>query len=243
VDVGSLEHDEDGDGVVDGLDNCPHIVAPQDDRDGDNVGDDCDPYPDVAGESIALFATMRAGDQPLTVNDAADQDPGSWTQLVDSLGFTGALGTDGNLYGEAFLPVSYDHLRISMGIDITNVVLGSASNQNQVALGTTDQLPLYFIELNQRPGMFDVAALTRFDGTTYSQVQSADLVNGIHTGPVFFDLTQQSNVYSAGEISWPGEPYTGGISDNVFQHANLISVRINNLHLEIRYLIIISSSN
>lgn len=239
--VAPLGHDEDGDGVVDVDDTCPHLVAAQTDRDGDTVGDDCDPYPDTPGESIALFATMVAGDQPLTFGTGGDPDPGMWTQGADSVRFSGALGSDQNLYGEGFLPINLANVRIAMGIDIVDVVPGSATNQNQLALGSTDQLPLYFIELNQRPGQYDVASLTHYDGVNYIQTQAADLANGIHAGPVFFQITQQANVYTSGEISWPGEPYTGGISDNVYQGANLVSVRINNVHLEIRYLIIINS--
>ncbi len=238
--VAPLGHDEDADGVVDVDDTCPHLVAAQTDRDGDTVGDDCDPYPDTPGESIALFATMVAGDQPFTVGTGAND--GTWTQLADSVQFSGALGTDLNLMGEASLPIDLANVTVAMGIDITEVLPGSASGQNQVALGTTDQVPRYVVELNQITSQFDVASITHFDGANYTQTQSADLANGIHPGPVFFRVTQQANVYTAGEISWPGEPYTGGITDNVYQGANLISVRINNVHLEIRYLIVIRSA-
>jgi hypothetical protein len=49
-------HDEDGDGVDDACDNCPHLPNPdQADGDGDGVGDVCDPNPTVARERIVLF--------------------------------------------------------------------------------------------------------------------------------------------------------------------------------------------
>ena len=40
-------HDEDGDGIPDREDPCPHVPGDRSDRDGDGVGDACDPNPDV----------------------------------------------------------------------------------------------------------------------------------------------------------------------------------------------------
>lgn len=49
-------HDEDGDGIPDACDNCPHVAnADQTDGDGDGVGDACDPNPDSPRESIPFF--------------------------------------------------------------------------------------------------------------------------------------------------------------------------------------------
>lgn len=61
-------HDEDGDGVADALDDCPHVADPdQADRGeravgaaADGVGDACDPEPAVPGDRIALFDPMIA---------------------------------------------------------------------------------------------------------------------------------------------------------------------------------------
>jgi Thrombospondin type 3 repeat len=52
----AIGHDEDGDGVDDACDVCPHVANPtQGDGDGDGVGDPCDPQPAIAGERIEFF--------------------------------------------------------------------------------------------------------------------------------------------------------------------------------------------
>src|SRR5215510_18061 len=88
--VSPFGHDEDGDGVRDIDDVCPHHPGTQIDRDGDRVGDDCDPNPTEPRDTIALFATMMPGDVPfsITTND------GTWTQREDSWAFSGVAQPD-----------------------------------------------------------------------------------------------------------------------------------------------------
>jgi hypothetical protein len=59
----TINHDEDGDGIDDACDRCPHVADNSDDGDNDGVGDACDPQPLIAKQRIAFFdsfATMRA---------------------------------------------------------------------------------------------------------------------------------------------------------------------------------------
>lgn len=51
---GTSVHDEDGDGLFDACDPCPHLIGGAADADGDGVGDLCDPTAD-ATERIAQF--------------------------------------------------------------------------------------------------------------------------------------------------------------------------------------------
>lgn len=53
-------HDEDGDGVDDACDACPHLADDQADLDGDGVGDACDPRPAQPTERIAWFDPFTA---------------------------------------------------------------------------------------------------------------------------------------------------------------------------------------
>lgn len=52
----TVVHDEDGDGIDDVCDVCPHVAdATQGDVDGDRVGDVCDPEPAIARQRIVVF--------------------------------------------------------------------------------------------------------------------------------------------------------------------------------------------
>jgi hypothetical protein len=57
-----LNPDTDGDGVLDGKDNCPlHKNADQKDSDGDGIGDACDPFENNE-EAPPLEAPNGTGD-------------------------------------------------------------------------------------------------------------------------------------------------------------------------------------
>jgi hypothetical protein len=76
-------HDEDGDGIPDACDVCPHIADPdQTDSDGDGVGDACDPEPDNPRQHIVVF-------DPFTSLDPAWHPNGSTTLLGDSIRLDG----------------------------------------------------------------------------------------------------------------------------------------------------------
>ncbi len=52
-----VNHDEDGDALFDGCDNCPGMMnADQADADGDGVGDACDPHPIAANHRVFFDA-------------------------------------------------------------------------------------------------------------------------------------------------------------------------------------------
>lgn len=235
-DVVPLGHDEDGDGVLDVDDNCPHMSGSLADSDGDGVGDICDPDAG-APNRIRLFATMVPGDQPFAINPFTD---GTFTQQADSLRFDGAALPP--LYSGLSMPLTAGDVRVAIGVDITNVLPTTAGEQNQFALAAADQPPLYFVEVLDIDGQFQRAQITLFDGTNYTGTASDDLATGLHTGALVLQTTQIVGVSVTLDAGWPGEPYTAQVMDAVYQGATRIEINTNNVHYEIRYLIVIDST-
>ncbi len=61
----AVGHDEDGDGVDDACDGCPHVFDPdQLDSDGDGVDDVCDPRPTIAKDHLGFFDPFVGGMRP-----------------------------------------------------------------------------------------------------------------------------------------------------------------------------------
>src|SRR5690242_3617777 len=58
-----IDHDEDGDGIADGCDNCPSLPnGDQGDADLDGVGDACDPRPSVDRDALVFFDGFAPAD-------------------------------------------------------------------------------------------------------------------------------------------------------------------------------------
>jgi hypothetical protein len=88
--IGSIpSHDEDGDGVLDGCDNCPSVPnADQTDQReiaaglaADGVGDACDPRPSLAGDAIVLFDSFVS----VQIDTQWSVYAGTWQSRADTL--------------------------------------------------------------------------------------------------------------------------------------------------------------
>ncbi len=90
-------HDEDGDGLADGCDNCPGFANPeQRDEDDDSLGDDCDPT-SSGPNTVLLF-------EPFSELTRWAPRTGDWEQVGDDVVFTPADEQDSARHTLAFAP-------------------------------------------------------------------------------------------------------------------------------------------
>ncbi|HTL35699.1 MAG TPA: hypothetical protein VL326_21365, partial [Kofleriaceae bacterium] len=207
----------------------------QADTDGDKVGDDCDPNPTIARDRIALFATLGPGDQPFTLFE----DQGTWVQRADSIELTGVPDAMGLFYGGLGLNMLLGDARIVFGLDVLDHM--NNAPQNQFAVGIVpDSGPYYYVEVNEGGGV-GYAEVTLWDGSTFSSPDQHLLATQVHEGPVFFQGTFVTNTSVRLDVSWPGEPYTAQMMDQVYQGGDAVQVNVNGTLVEIRYVCVITS--
>ncbi len=225
----SIGHDEDGDGVPDTFDVCPHIPGPQLDTDHDGVGDDCDPEPTNPRQRIALFAAMTPDDQPFSFRGSGD-----WTQRADAMHFDGKF--DGSMnYG-----VALQNAQITIGVDVSAVV--GATSQHQLALGATPDpsLPHHYVELNEMLPGLSLAAVTHFDGTSYSYPAAQLLSTGLHGGQILLQETALVGTSVQLDGGWPGESYHLSLPTTSYQGTDAVFFVANNLVLDLQYVCIVA---
>lgn len=151
-------HDEDGDGVGDACDVCPHRPdADQLDTDGDAVGDACDPNPSEPRERIVLFDpfTEIRPEWSITTTPAV---------IDDGLYFNAIAGSEA--LGLSLAP-ALDTFALS-GRIITG---GAAARQLTLNAGSTAH---YYCELYD--ATFAYLAMTyTFDSVTYMSSPKSNL--------------------------------------------------------------------
>jgi hypothetical protein len=224
--VHAITHDEDGDGIDDAVDTCPHVAGPNTDSDGDGVGDACDPHPDTAGDHIGLFSSLEPGTNPFDDITGFTQDPDGLRHVGDvSLFLTRPIGS----------------ARIELGFDIVTII---GTDQHQIALGVVRSAdPYYFAELNDNTAgtVHDLAVLS-YDGTNgYVPLASTDIPL-LHTGRGIHRLDVDATTHSYATVAgWDGELYTAMAATPQYAGGTKLHYALNGIELVLRYIIVIDS--
>lgn len=221
-------HDEDGDGLLDFEDPCPHVAGDAADRDGDGVGDACDPNPDVPTEHFLVFATMQPGDQPF-------DDASGFTQEPDALAFAG------NIYPAISHVVGT--ARIDIGFEIRGLV---GTGQHQIASGIDDatSATYYFDELNDDPGGIRDVGITAYSSANGYQVLAQVDPGPMHAGVglLRYDAIAGASPSHHLLAGWTGQMFQTSAATPDYRGGQGIKFAINGLDVAIRYVVVIVTS-
>lgn len=225
---GSLTHDEDADGIVDGIDPCPHLGGDNADSDGDGVGDACDPEVTLPRQRITRFEAFENGVAP-----DLNADPG-WVQRADAIAWPGLT------FGFVeWNPHAVTDVDISAGFDILSIPAAS-SHQILIALEQPGGARTYGEIYSTQAGAF--TGVTHFDGTTYNNYDQINFA-AIPTGRVDLafhafasprDLSMTASFQSIGTRRSQTAAASYGPSP-------ALGVTVRDLAVELRYLLVIET--
>lgn len=170
--------DRDGDGILDGVDNCPDVAnADQGNEDGDKFGDACDPCPPVADDTPADSDGDGVADacdpNPQTAGDKIELFEGfhrgvpnwshspHWTAATDAVRVASA---DENSVEFLALPSSNpDHITLSAQVVIEQTVAGGDDDIDVVVPEDTTTDIGVDCELHEPPSGLANRRLSLFD--------------------------------------------------------------------------------
>ncbi len=188
--AGAVGHDEDGDGIDDACDGCPHLVDPaQIDSDGDGVDDLCDPHPLEPRERITVF------DPFITLDPAWSTSSQNFTVAGDAITLD-AVQTFITLRRAGAL--DHDVMQLAGTFEAES----AAGMQHQITLlQSAAGKPEYYCELDSTGTDGKLGLTETLDGVTYN-VYTRTTADVISDGPV----TLQFAVDAPDErctTSWP----------------------------------------
>lgn len=221
-------HDEDGDGIRDSCDVCPHIAdATQLDGDGDRVGDACDPEPGNARQQIVLF-------DPFVTIDASWTSMGA-TQGTDEIVLDARGGTSRRIIRT--IAPTHDLFFVGANTGAADAGTHHISIVTYPATGNADA----YCEMYDSGSSTATQFTWTFDNVTYMSGTPASwgatrLANG--TGTFSYDLDLNASTCVS---TWQGNQRTGtGPRPNIA--AERFMIYAENLLMRVRYIIIIRTN-
>jgi hypothetical protein len=149
-----LGHDEDGDGVADADDFCPHIADTDNkDTDGDLVGDSCDAEPAAANQQWLLFSAMT---DPSLPDFAVSTE---WTPGDDSWGYI-----DGANPAQLIRTGMVGSVDVWIGFDV--VALGGNGRQAAIVLNGLNT-PYWYAEIYDDGSSGARLSVMEYTGASY----------------------------------------------------------------------------
>lgn len=179
-------HDEDGDGIDDGCDVCPHLAdVDQLDDDGDRVGTACDPEPTIARQQIVVF-------DPFTEIGPA------WTPIKGPVSDGDSLVMSGD-YVEINRVIDAHSDRFEIGGEVTDTQLAAHGLKIHVVL--PGGMRWYYCELFEDAAGLDVAlTYTADNGATYPRVDTASVATALINQRAVFRMDHGATITCSADL-------------------------------------------
>jgi len=220
-----LGHDEDGDGVADACDVCPHLADDQADRDGDGVGDACDPHPDDAIDHLAYFDPFTAPDDIWLFRESTP------TYLGDDLDLD---ATPEGTYFAARFQMPPGTGTFVYGAEIVAVDPGKA----QLSLSAYQGPGYYYCELDAEAGQGTQLAQTYTrDNASYDRLAMADAAD-LAPGELTMALTTSPATFTCA-TSWVAAGLTSDVPAGIVP--NVVEMGTNHAHMRWHWFVAITS--
>jgi hypothetical protein len=226
----STEHDEDGDGAIDRLDDCPHLPnTDQADDDGDGVGNVCDPEPAVPRQSLTYF-TALVGENPFMRTGN-----GALTIAADSLHYDGN-GSMGLIHARALVDAD-----VWIGMDIQGIHPGT-SRQLALSFTPTANTPQVYVQIYQASGA-PVVGTNWYDGASYLPIINQPL-GAFPMGRITVAARVRAGAHTLDmDYNGPEGPLVigGGLGAASYANSMFVTVTIDDLISDLEYLAIVET--
>lgn len=220
-------HDEDGDGVPDVCDVCPHIADDQADRDGDGVGDACDQHPDDAIDHIAFFDPFVAAGDVWTFRQSQPTYSGEDLEID---------ATPKDVYFAANYPHPPASGSYLFGAEI--VAVNAAKSQLSIS-GFAGEGGYYYCELDaEGAGNTALAQTYTLDNDTFERLSESDSAVDLAPGEVSMALVDEPPTFTC-NTSWFASPAT--LTSEIPLTATSVEIGTNNAHVRFHWFIAITS--